>query len=68
MTRQKYRDEAKKLFTFATAPALVDERNFILLLKDVAIELFIRQTLTTDFAKETRRRLRQLEEQGFTDP
>ena len=64
MTRPEYKQAVRERWPDARP----EIRSFPLLLKDVSAQLFIEQDITSDLAKETIRRLKQLENTGITDP
>jgi len=65
MTRPEYKEAIKERWPSYTR---LENRNFALLLMDIAAELFFVQDITSPLAKETIRRLKQLNETGVTDP
>lgn len=63
MTRQEYKIEALKF----VGQEYLDRVNFPMLLKEMAICCFLVGEDKTPFAKETRRRITQLKNLGWTD-
>jgi len=67
MNRDEYRQSLKEYFQDVGWEAYSNHMNFPQLLNGVAVELFIRNDSQSEFAVETRRRLKQLKETGITD-
>jgi hypothetical protein len=63
MTRVEYRKQAMLIHDLA----FVDMSLFPTLLRESAIALFMKGDLSSEFAVETNRRLKQLSELGYTD-
>jgi len=63
MTREQY-TKAAEVFV---GKEFIDRVTFPMLLKSVAEALFVAKDMNSDIANETRRRLKQLDELGYTD-
>ena len=63
MTRDEYREKSTAYFN----KEFVERVNFPMLLREAAGVLFMREELDSEFSIETRRRLKQLNEIGYTD-
>lgn len=67
MTRDEYRQALRDYFQDKGWEMYSFHMNFPQMLKDVAVELFIKNDNNSEFAIETRRRLKQVHETGITD-
>lgn len=63
MTRKEY----EKMAISKSSSFFVSNVVFSILLREMAISLFVDGDLESEFALETKRRLIQLEERGYTD-
>ena len=67
MNRDEYRQSLRDYFQDKGWEMYSLHMNFPRMLEDVAVELFIRGDIISEFSIETNRRLRQLKETGVTD-